>query len=39
MYGILDARGGPGKQNVERDRWHSSVSLESGGVLCESKGG
>lgn len=35
----LDANGGPRMINVERDRWHSLVCLESGSVLYESKNG
>jgi cupin fold WbuC family metalloprotein len=36
---ILDANGEPRMLNVERDRWHSLVCLESGSVLYESKDG
>jgi cupin fold WbuC family metalloprotein len=36
---ILDANGEPRMLNVERDRWHSLVCLESGSVLFESKDG
>lgn len=35
----LDANGEPRMINVERDRWHSLVCLESGSVLYESKNG
>ena len=35
----LDADGEPRMLNVERDRWHSLVSLESGSVLFECKDG
>ena len=35
----LDAAGEPRMLNVERDRWHSLVSLESGSVLFECKDG
>ena len=35
----LDANGWPRMLNVERDRWHSLVCLESGSVLFESKDG
>lgn len=35
----LDADGEPRMLNVERDRWHSLVCLESGSVLFESKDG
>lgn len=35
----LDANGWPRMLNVERDRWHSLVCLESGSVLYESKDG
>ncbi len=35
----LDANGDPRMINVERDRWHSLVCLESGSVLYESKNG
>ena len=35
----LDANGEPRMLNVERDRWHSLVCLESGSVLYESKNG
>lgn len=34
---VLDANGEPRMLNVERDRWHSLVCLESGSVLYESK--
>ena len=36
---VLDANGEPRMLNVERDRWHSLVYLESGSVLFESKDG
>lgn len=36
---ILDANGEVRMLNVERDRWHSLVCLESGSVLYESKDG
>ncbi len=36
---ILDANGNVRILNVERDRWHSLVCLESGSVLYESKDG
>lgn len=36
---LLDADGEPRMLNVERDRWHSLVCLESGSVLYESKDG
>lgn len=36
---MLDANGEPRMLNVERDRWHSLVCLESGSVLYESKNG
>lgn len=36
---ILDANGEQRMLNVERDRWHSLVCLESGSVLYESKDG
>ena len=36
---LLDANGEPRMLNVERDRWHSLVCLESGSVLFESKNG
>ena len=36
---ILDANGELRMLNVERDRWHSLVCLESGSVLYESKDG
>ena len=36
---ILDANGWPRMLNVEKDRWHSLVCLESGSVLFESKDG
>ena len=35
----LDANGWPRMLNVEKDRWHSLVCLESGSVLYESKDG
>ena len=35
----LDANGWPRMLNVERDRWHSLVCLESGSVLFECKDG
>ena len=35
----LDADGEPRMLNVEKDRWHSLVCLESGSVLYESKDG
>jgi cupin fold WbuC family metalloprotein len=35
----LDANGPLRMLNVERDRWHSLVCLESGSVLFESKDG
>ena len=35
----LDADGEVRMLNVERDRWHSLVCLESGSVLYESKDG
>ena len=35
----LDADGEPRMLNVERDRWHSLVSLEGGSVLFECKDG
>lgn len=35
----LDANGEPGMINVERDRWHSLICLESGSVLMEAKDG
>ena len=35
----LDANVEPRMLNVERDRWHSLVCLESGSVLYESKDG
>lgn len=35
----LDADGWPRMLNVEKDRWHSLVCLESGSVLYESKDG
>ena len=35
----LDANGWPRMLNVERDRWHSLVCMESGSVLYESKDG
>ena len=35
----LDANGEPRMLNVEKDRWHSLVSLESGSVLFETKDG
>ena len=34
---VLDADGDPRMLNVEKDRWHSLVCLESGSVLYESK--
>ena len=36
---VLDADGDPRVLNVEKDRWHSLVCLESGSVLYESKDG
>ncbi len=36
---ILDANGWPRMLNVEKDRWHSLICLESGSVLYESKDG
>ena len=36
---VLDANGEVRMLNVERDRWHSLVCLESGSVLYESKDG
>ncbi len=36
---VLDADGDPKMLNVEKDRWHSLVCLESGSVLYESKDG
>lgn len=36
---ILDANGEQRMLNVERDRWHSLICLESGSVLYESKDG
>ena len=36
---VLDADGEVRMLNVERDRWHSLVCLESGSVLYESKDG
>ena len=36
---LLDADGEPRMLNVEKDRWHSLVCLESGSVLYESKDG
>lgn len=36
---VLNANGEPRMLNVERDRWHSLVCLESGSVLYESKNG
>ena len=36
---ILDADVEPRMLNVEKDRWHSLVCLESGSVLFESKDG
>lgn len=36
---MLDANGEPRMLNVERDRWHSLVCLESCSVLYESKTG
>ena len=35
----LDAKGEPRMLNVEKDRWHSLICLESGSVLFESKDG
>ena len=35
----LDANGEPRMLNVERDRWHTLVCLESGSVLFEAKDG
>ena len=35
----LDANGWPRMLNLERDRWHSLVCLESGSVLFECKDG
>ena len=35
----MDADGDLRMLNVERDRWHSLVCLESGSVLFESKDG
>lgn len=35
----LDANGEPRMLNVEKDRWHSLICLESGSVLYESKDG
>ena len=35
----LDANGEPRMLNVEKDRWHSLVCLESGSVLFECKDG
>lgn len=35
----LDANDEPRMLNVEKDRWHSLVCLESGSVLFESKDG
>lgn len=35
----LDANGWPRMLNVETDRWHSLVCLESGTILLESKDG
>ena len=36
---VLDADGDLRMLNVEKDRWHSLVCLESGSVLYESKDG
>ena len=36
---VLNADGNPRMLNVEKDRWHSLVCLESGSVLYESKDG
>ena len=36
---VLDANGDLRMLNVEKDRWHSLVCLESGSVLYESKDG
>ena len=36
---VLDADGDRRMLNVEKDRWHSLVCLESGSVLYESKDG
>ena len=36
---VLDADGDPRMLNVEQDRWHLLVCLESGSVLYESKDG
>lgn len=36
---VLDADGDSRMLNVEKDRWHSLVCLESGSVLYESKDG
>lgn len=36
---MFDANGEPRMLNVERDRWHSLICLESGSVLYESKDG
>lgn len=36
---VLDADGDVRMLNVERDRWHSLICLESGSVLYESKDG
>lgn len=36
---MLDANGEPRMLNMERDKWHSLVCLESGSVLYESKDG
>ena len=36
---VLDADGNPRMLNVEKDRWHSLVCLESGSVLYERKDG
>lgn len=35
----LDANGEPRMLNVEKDRWHSLVCLESGSIIFESKDG
>ena len=36
---VLDANGEPRMLNIEKDRWHSLLCLESGSVLYESKAG
>lgn len=36
---VLDANGEPRMLNVEKDRWHSLICLESGSILFESKDG